>query len=1006
MEFRGIRQTSRIGGVNRNPGITEHEKVLVWDNDLNYIKYLPYLSGEFNTKTAHGIVHRGNDSPAGNYIWKLDVNKNPSWRKEDFLVSALRQAEGNTLILTMNDSTTKTVPLGPLAWLDSVENTITLPGDQKVLFDDNNTIGGDISFKYNKTTKTLDFTGFTGIQAKNGIDATLKSVLQYLGRKNTLIGHGITRNLSWGANMEGNLLAGEQAGGSLSTGSWNTLLGNYAGQSISSNVSGMVAIGAYAGKLESESNKFYVGNVNYASQELARLGSLLYGDFSTGWLRVNNRLDVGQEVKIGTFDTDNTPSGGMVQFVDAGGVVKPQYYDNDNWVDFATGANNYLSAVTKATADVGTTSDAFKVTFVRNGLSDLVLQLGANAFNSTIIPHASDDGLMGMIQISSGATGDANRGFTAQAGLQWVSAQAELKVPGGINLAQRPRYATSDHVVVYDSGHYYGRIGSTWVQLDNSPTSGQANALRYDGSITAFDLSLPKVGSDLPIKGIKPDDARVVIVDNLLDNDLDFSLQLAVDGLNEAVVSTTASYAEVFRVTDTPEGVAPVLRFRPLISTDGSVQFVSTANDEIDVTATGTGGGESNAASNVGVGIGWYKDKTGTVLRFKSILEGDHIGLETLDEEIKVNVQDIVLDDLDTGVYLIEQDSEDSFTFTQKPLIDGIATEVALTDGTSVKINVTKAIPAIGWTPTPSWTAGGTLGQGALALKANYSADIRTSATLAATTIMNLNVGAGLFYDFATNTLKSVSSGGSSTDYQLTAITKTDNTLHFAVTDEYGEGIDMNVDYTFGALAFLDTIDIPIATYTDNEARHVGGVMVNKSPITTALSTDNSLYLDEELGELKFNVTPILYTPQYDLLDSDNTSGDNVKRGIARSNIGAAYINGDIDQNFSANDIESNTLLVNDTAAIQHVEISGNHVTSDAETSSVVLSKRTSDEVSPSWVEVKAGEVNVYANKMQGSGNVNFYSIGDAGTPTRIAFLDSAGNLHLKLQLIARDTTV
>ena len=1011
MDFLGIVQTSRIEGVNRNPGIAEHNRVMTWDNDINYIKYLPYYSGEFNTKTAHGIVHKGDDATDGKYIWKLDINKNPSWRKEDFLLTALRQVAGNALILTMNDSATKTVPLGALAWLNSIniDNTITLPGDQKVLFDDNNTIGGDVAFKYNKTTKTLDFTGFTGMQVKNGIDATLKGVIQYLGRKNTLIGHGITRTIAWAAGMEGNLLGGEQAGGSLSTGSWNTYYGNYAGQGVASNVSGSVGLGSYAGRRESESNKLHIGNTDYASQELARLGSLLYGDFSTGWLKVNNRLEVGQEVRIGTFDTDNTPSWGMNQFVPIDDTTyKPQYFNGIEWLDYTTGANNYLSAVTKATADVGTTSDAFKVTFVRNGLSNLTLQLGANAFNSTIIPHAMDNGLTGYIQISSGSTGDSNRGFAAKAGFIWDDTKTELNIPGGIALAQRPRYAATNHVILYDGGHYYGRIGSTWAQLDNSPTVGQANALRYDGSITAFDLSLPKVGTDLPIKGIKPADDRVVIIDNLLDSDLDFSLQLAIDGLNEEVVSTTASFAEVFRVTDTPEGVAPTLRFRPFISTDGSVQFVTTADNEIDVTATGTPGGESNAASNLGAGIPIYKDKVSTVLRFKTINgTGTHIATSAnVDgETIDLTVEDPILNNLGTGEASLAQDDTDKFIFNQKTFIPGLGTGVTATDN-DIAIGVTKAIPAITWAPTPGWTAGSPLGQGVINLKAIYSADIRASSTMSPTTIMNLGIGAGLFYDYTTNTLKSTTSGGSSTDYQLTAIAKTDNTLHFAVTDEYGEGVDRNVDYTFGALAFLDSIDIPIATYTDNETPHIGGVMINKSLVASALNEDQALTLNEETGELEFSLSPVLYTPQYDLLDADNISGDNVKRGIARSNIGAAYVNGDIAQDFEADQETVNDLLVNNQAVIQHVKINSYQVTTDDDTSSVFLSKRTNDTVAASGVGVVAGEVNIYVNTDQGTGNFNFYKVNDAGTPIRLAYLDSTGNFHLKGEFVTFDTTL
>ena len=114
MEFRSIRQTSHIEGVNRNPGPTEHNKALVWDNDLAKVKYVLYENLGPNTKTDNGYVYKGNDSTASRYVWKLDENKNPFWRKEDFLVSVRREQYGNSAIFQMNDSEDKYLSLGAL----------------------------------------------------------------------------------------------------------------------------------------------------------------------------------------------------------------------------------------------------------------------------------------------------------------------------------------------------------------------------------------------------------------------------------------------------------------------------------------------------------------------------------------------------------------------------------------------------------------------------------------------------------------------------------------------------------------------------------------------------------------------------------------------------------------------------------------------------------------------------------------------------------------------------
>jgi len=100
MEFRGIRQTSHIDGVNRNPSTTEHDKALVWDNNTGKVKYVSYTSLLANSKTNNGYVTMGDSSSGANYIWKLDANKNPSWRVEEYLKSVARYPGGNSVSTT------------------------------------------------------------------------------------------------------------------------------------------------------------------------------------------------------------------------------------------------------------------------------------------------------------------------------------------------------------------------------------------------------------------------------------------------------------------------------------------------------------------------------------------------------------------------------------------------------------------------------------------------------------------------------------------------------------------------------------------------------------------------------------------------------------------------------------------------------------------------------------------------------------------------------------------
>lgn len=52
--------------------------------------------------------------------------------------------------------------------------------------------------------------------------------------------------------------------------------------------------------------------------------------------------------------------------------------------------------------------------------------------------------------------------------------------------------------------------------------------------------------------------------------------------------------------------------------------------------ATG-GGGEVNDAANVGIGFGWFKNKIGLILNFKSILAGKNISIDSLVDELRIN---------------------------------------------------------------------------------------------------------------------------------------------------------------------------------------------------------------------------------------------------------------------------------------------------------------------------------------------------------------------------------
>lgn len=156
MELRAIRQTSHIDGVNRNPGLTEHDKAFVWDNNLGKVKYVLINGLNANSKTSNGYVTKGDDSSAANYIWKLDSSKNPAWRLEEYLASILKI--GNSAVFTMNSGGTKTLELGALAWQDSITGAVTSvfgrPGD--VLAESGDYTAEQVTNALDKLNDTLD----------------------------------------------------------------------------------------------------------------------------------------------------------------------------------------------------------------------------------------------------------------------------------------------------------------------------------------------------------------------------------------------------------------------------------------------------------------------------------------------------------------------------------------------------------------------------------------------------------------------------------------------------------------------------------------------------------------------------------------------------------------------------------------------------------------------------------------------------------------------------------
>ena len=195
MEFRAIRQTSHIDGVNRNPGAGEHLKALVWDYSIENLDgsfgkftYLPFVSSIANSKTTPGYVAKGDDAAGVEYIWKLDSSKNPAWRKEDYLTTISRS--GNSAIFTRNDRGNLILPLGALAWEDSFTSAVTSVFDRTgdVIAQSGDYTAAQVTNAFDKANDTLDdiFEGATNkhftATYKTKIDQTYAAMHTHLNK--------------------------------------------------------------------------------------------------------------------------------------------------------------------------------------------------------------------------------------------------------------------------------------------------------------------------------------------------------------------------------------------------------------------------------------------------------------------------------------------------------------------------------------------------------------------------------------------------------------------------------------------------------------------------------------------------------------------------------------------------------------------------------------------------------------------------------------------------------
>lgn len=573
----------KIDGVTRMPGIDEHSLYPSWDDTLKRV------------------------------VW------NDPTKKRIYIKSITTVGDVTTIEYVYPDNSIVTIVYNNGA-------DITLPGNTKILFDDNDSIGGDSAFVYDKVNHKVILSNSKGISAiENTMDATVHNILQFVGNKSLFINTGSIKTPS--SNISDVTAIGFNALESVSNATKTIAIGPYAGANTANNIHNNVYVGPYAGRLNQTSNKLFIHNADFSTINDFINKSLIYGDFLNGIVNINNRLAVRNEVKIGAFNVVDTPAGGMVQFVTGGvGKVKPQYYDNDAWVDFANSTEYHLTDVD--VTDNG--DDTITLTFIQTGLADIEVTIPSTISipgNDYDIQYKNEDGKLG-----------ASAKFNAN------PVTEILGVDGVIALAikQLDDFTAVDGAIVNTGTHAYIRLADGFVQIDNERTNGQTNNGENVGTLVPLYRGMNPETNNLQFYNIGGD-LRIHVTAANADKDVIITLDYDVYGENAGVTGIPL-YKGVTN-TDTES----ILSFKRLTSSDASIIFTEYA-DRVDIVAIsgGASSGEPNNGENVGLGEGriWdeVNEKNGLNILFRTIKQGTNIAISTntVLDIVQLDVVDLV----------------------------------------------------------------------------------------------------------------------------------------------------------------------------------------------------------------------------------------------------------------------------------------------------------------------------------------------------------------------------
>ena len=682
MEIKDIRQFSEIGGVRKNPTVTQHGKFTKWNNN----------SGKFD----YNCVGDGGDSDINVDYWTAFVTNIFEDISTDDYLTYVGKLGGlvhpNWAEFQMHTSGTKYLPLGALAWLDEVPSDktgIVLPGDKKILFDNNDSIGGSSNFKYDYNTNRVLATG-----TKYFIDA--KEVVAHSGTNSFYFGFGGISPTSGGTR---NINTGWYAGRYLTTGSEdNTNIGPYAGSTPYSTMKRAINIGAHSGKYANTDDEFYLDNADYGDTATAKAKSFLYADLATERrLYIRDRLSVGKEGKFGDSGlADGAGEAGMFQMLPvSAGVVKPQWYSNGIWNDFESSVDVYLSNVTYGSGGLTfTMSDATTIGPV--DISAVNTTTFATSPNSPATGQTATSDY-GYLQISNSSF-DNDEGFTFKDGLRWDNGNTELNIPGAIKMASKALYSASNGVFLQDGSHAYVRLGGAWKQLDNDPVVGE--------NIVGENIG----GADYEVYNTRVDDTlefrtfQEMEYDEILNPYHRITMKYSSDGA-AILIGTTAELNYLSTTVNTVDdrflertkGNGEALPIRAI--RQGSGMVITQTEEYIQFDAVNGGAAALMTGSNLGA-YDIFKQVNGVDFEFYGIDTIDTRVVLTqgaTDVEIELDLDFVSADAAVVGVGEASLKSTitgtgvtgDEYTFTYKKLTSPLSSVVITETATEIQVEAT-----------------------------------------------------------------------------------------------------------------------------------------------------------------------------------------------------------------------------------------------------------------------------------------------------------------------------